>query len=415
MFISLGIIVFVTVFTAFLASINIARIKPVEAMKALPPSSNETPLLTRTLFQSAPIPVKVTVSQTLRNFRRYLLSSVCLLASGTLIFTALSIGESKNTMMTQLFSTRLNYDAQVYFDDMPSYEEALLRLDQDDKNILDATLIKYMPSQLSNPANGKKATALVNGIRTDQEMLRVVDEYQHVIDVPEEGIILSSYHAYLLDVKIGDEILAEDTTLRVAAISTQCLYPVSYTHYDAYGTDYARGCLLVKVGDVDAFFQKYKDAEHFSYISYTSVIQGEFSDRLAAFSISSAILTVMAIVIGFMIVFNMMQTNLKEQKRTFATMRTLGYQRRSISMANLYVSLAQFILAMCFAIPLGVFLSKGLLQSISIPSQIHPFPKTYTMYLYSTLIVLAFLLLSHVLVMRGMKRWNLPEEVKERE
>ena len=84
-------------------------------------------------------------------------------------------------------------------------------------------------------------------------------------------------------------------------------------------------------------------------------------------------------------------------------------------MANLYVSLEQFVLAMCFAIPLGVFLSKGLLQSISIPSQIHPFPKTYTMYLYSTLIVLAFLLLSHVLVMRGMKRWNLPEEVKERE
>ena len=413
--VSLGIVVTVMLLTAFFASLGIAKIKPVEAMKALPPTNNNTPLLTRTVFKNAPIALKVTISQTLRNLRRYALSGTCLLASGMLIFTALSIGESKNAMMNQLFETRLNYDAQVYFDNLPAEQEINDVFTIDDPNITSKTLIKYLPSELANERTGKKTTALINGIQPDQDLVRVVDDYSHVVPVPEHGIILSSYHAYLLDAVVGDVIKANDQSLTVTLISTQYLYPVSYTSYNEYQPDYARGSLLVKVHDLDEFFNKYKDADHVTYISYTKVIHGEFSDRLIAFEISSILLTTMAIVIGFLIVFNMMQTNLKEQKRTFATMRTLGYQRSSISRANLFVSLFQFLIAMALAIPLGVLLSKILLESISILSQIHPFPQTWTMYVLSTFIVLAFLLVSHYLVMASMRKWNLPESVKERE
>ena len=134
-----------------------------------------------------------------------------------------------------------------------------------------------------------------------------------------------------------------------------------------------------------------------------------------AFSYSSYILNAVSIILGFMIVFNMMQTNLKEQKRTFATIRTLGYQRRDISTSNLFISIVQYISAMILAIPLGIVLSKLLLNGISIPSQVFPFPKSVLMYLLSLGLVLAFLLISHFISMRSMKKWNLPEAVKERE
>jgi len=414
-FISLGIAVMVTLISSFLASSSIAKIKPVEAMKALPPTNNNTPLLTRTVFKNASIPLKVSVSQTLRNMRRYILSGVCLLASGMLIFSALSIAESKATMMTQLFSTRLNYDAQVYFDDLPTQEYIDQTFGEEDTNIVDKTLIKYLPSEMVNTRNGKKANALINGIKADQDLVRVVDEYQHTIPVPEHGIVLSSYHAYLLDAMVGDTITANDTSLTVQAISNEFIYPVSYTSFDEYQPEHARGCLLIQVHNVDDFFQKYKDTEHVSYIAYTSLVRAEFEERLMAFEISSRLLTAMSIVVGFAIVFNMMMTNLKEQKRTFATMRTLGYQRSSISGASLLTSLFQFILAMAFAIPAGMGITNVLLQSISIPDQVYPFPRTWTMYVFSILIVLAFLLLSHFLVSRTMKKWNLPESVKERE
>lgn len=414
-FISLGIIIFVTVSTSFLASLNIAKIKPVEAMKALPPSNNNTPYLTRTVFKNASIPMKVTISQTLRNARRYVLSGVCLLASGMLIFSALSISQSKTEMMTQLFSTRISFDAQVYFDNLPGQGEVDLLFPEEDSNITAKTLIKYLPSEMVNTRTGKKANALINGIKPDQELVRIVDDYQRVIPVPEHGIVLSSYHAYLLDAVVGDEIMANDFPLTVTAISNEFLYPVSYTSFDEYQPEHARGSLLVKVQNIDGFFRKYKDAAHVTYIASTNVVHAEFDERLMAFEISSRLLTAMAIVIGFMIVFNMMMTNLKEQKRTFATMRTLGFQRRSISMANLVLSLVQFLVAMALAIPSGMGITNILLKSISIPDQTYPFPRSWTMYVFSTLIVLAFLLVSHFLVMRTMKKWNLPESVKERE
>ena len=134
-FISLGIMVFITVLTAYFASLSISKIKPVEAMKALPPSSNETPYLTKTVFKNSPIVLKVSISQTLRNLRRYIISGICLLASGMLIFIALSIMESKNTMMDQLFNARLNYDAQVYFNDMPTDQQIEDTFSVSDSNI----------------------------------------------------------------------------------------------------------------------------------------------------------------------------------------------------------------------------------------------------------------------------------------
>ena len=414
-FISLGIVVTVTLLTAFFASLSISKIKPVEAMKALPPTNNNTPLLTRTVFKKAPISLKVTISQTLRNLRRYIVSGICLLSSGVLVFVALSIGESKNTMMTQLFETRINYDVQVYFDNQPSEEIINYTFPSDDSNIIAKTYIKYLPSEMVNTSNNKRITALINGIKDNQDLIRVVDDYQHVISIPENGIVLSSYHAQQLDAKVGDVITANEVKLTVSSISNQYLYQVSYTNFDDYSPTYARGSLLLKVKDQDAFFKEYKDKNHVTYISYTNVIKGEFNDRLAAFEISSRILTVMAIIIGFMIVFNMMQTNLKEQKRTFATMRTLGYQRSSISNANLIMSIIQFIFAMVFATPIGILLSKGLLRSISTNSQIHPYPRTWTMYVFSFVLVFGFLLVSHFLVMNTMKKWNLPESVKERE
>ena len=414
-FISLGITVFITVMTAFLASLSISKIKPVEAMKALPPSSNETPLLTRTVFKDSPIVLKVTISQTLRNLRRYIISGICLSASGMLIFIALSIMESKNTMMTQLFETRLNYDAQVYFDDMPTEAEINATFSKEDSNIISKTLIKYIPSEMVNTRNEKKTTALINGVKGDQSLIRTVSDYSNIIPIPEHGIILSTYHAYLLDAKVGDVIKANEIELTVTTISDEYLYQVSYTNFDEYNPEIMRGSLLVKVKDQEAFFTKYKDTSNVTYIARTDVIHAEFNDRLSAFEISSILLNVMAIVIGFMIVFNMMQTNLKEQKRSFATMRTLGYQRRSISNANLVTSLFQFVIAMAFAIPIGMFMSKYLLNSISVPNQIYPFPKTWTMYVLSCVLVLAFLVISHFLVMRRMKKWNLPESVKERE
>lgn len=410
--IAFGAMTIVCVITALLASLPISKIKPVEAMKALPPMNNKTPYLVRTVFKNFNITMKVSISQTLRNLRRYILSGLCLLASGMMIFVALSLELSKRSMIDQLFGARLNYDVQVYFDNLPSEEEIKSYFDGD-TNIEAKTLIKYLPSEVK--FNDKDETFLINGIDNDQDLVRVVSDYNDVMEVPDEGIILCYYHAELLDAKVGDIITVNDQPVEVKGISKQFIYQVSYMSFDSASSYNERGSLLVRVNDNNAFFEKYKDNEHISYISFSNVIKQEYNDRLLAFSYSSYVLNVVSIVLGFMIVFNMMQTNLKEQKRTFSTIRTLGYQRSAISMSNLFISVVQYLVAMVFAIPVGILLSKTLLNGISIPSQFFPFPKSVLMYVLSCVLVLAFLLVSHFIAMRSMKKWNLAECVKERE
>ena len=263
--------------------------------------------------------------------------------------------------------------------------------------------------------NDKDETFLINGISNDQDLLRVVSDYDEIIPVPEEGIILCYYHADLLGASVGDFITVNDVEVEVKAISKQYLYQVSYMSFESAPSSNVRGSLLARVNDTKAFFEKYKNYNHVSYIAFNEIIKQEYNDRLLAFTYSSYVLNAVSIVLGFMIVFNMMQTNLKEQKRTFSTIRTLGYQRRAISMSNLVMSLLQYVLAMGLAIPLGMVLSKVLLNGLSIPKQVFPYPKSWFMYVFSCVFVLAFLLISHFIAMRSMKKWNLPECVKERE
>ena len=49
---------------------------------------------------------------------------------------------------------------------------------------------------------------LINGVKSNQDLLRVVSDYDEVMSIPSEGIILSNYHAGLLGCKVGDIIEA---------------------------------------------------------------------------------------------------------------------------------------------------------------------------------------------------------------
>ena len=66
-----------------------------------------------------------------------------------MILVSLTLCESKKAILNQLFETRMNYNIQVYLNDMPADEEGFIsNIFNDsngnlDNNIEDITLIKY--------------------------------------------------------------------------------------------------------------------------------------------------------------------------------------------------------------------------------------------------------------------------------
>jgi putative ABC transport system permease protein len=421
---SLLALIVVTEITALYISTGISRIKPTESMKALPPSNNQTPYLTRTLFKNAPIPLKVSVSQNVRNLQRYVISGICIFVSGLIIMVAVSLGESKLTVIKQYFDARMKNDVQVYLSYLPDdldayYLEAGIKDEEGNLSPLidDITLLKYQPFGVRH--GDKNAIVLINGIEPDQDIINVVSSYYNVTTVPENGIVLSKYHADLLDAKVGDVITVNGAEVTVAGISDQYVFQVSYVSSDFFDKLPVeldpRASLLVKTRDDQAFFEEFKHIDGAYYFAFNKVIREETEDRLVAFDVSTYVLNTIAIIMGFMIIFNMMVTNLKEYKRTFATMRTLGYQRSSISIANLINNLFQYVVATALAIPAGVLAARYTLSRISTDVQIFPFPKVAIIYFQTAFLVLVFILISHHFAMNDMKRWILPSCIKERE
>ncbi|MCR5078787.1 MAG: FtsX-like permease family protein [Bacilli bacterium] len=408
--------------TSWLCTLGIAKVKPVEAMKALPPANNKTPLLTKTLLKSAPIALKVNVSQIIRNLRRFIMSTLCLTASGIMVLASISLLESRNNVIKQTFDTRLDYSVQCYFSLVPDnmdtfiadtfYENGVL-----DPNVEKVELMKYYPVTIKY--GDKDQIVLLNGVKEDSELLRVVSSSFDTLKIPATGIVLSKSHADGIGAKVGDTILVNEKETKVAAISEEWMYQVSYMSYTDFDTvlgghDYQMS-VLAKVKNNTAFNTKYSSLDNLTYIAFISSLRKEYDKQMLAIDISASVLIAIAMINGFMIVFNMMQTNLREQKRTLATMRTLGFQRSSLSNANLSASLVQYVLAMVIALPLGVTLSTVLLGRMSTSARVFPFVYTWTLFALTLALVLLFLLISHFFAMREMKKWILSECVKERE
>lgn len=413
--IGVGISIGVSVLGALFASLLLTNIKPSEAMKSIPPYSTKTPFLVRTIFKKAPITLKIMISQSSRNIRRVIFTIFGMAACATMIIVAFSASLSKNEIIDQTFRYRINYDAQVFLKEKPT--QTLYDQLNADPNISDYTLMEYYSAQITFKNN--KTNRIINALDPSSSLIRIPSyNMKYEIHIPENGIILSSNIASRLGAVIGDNVTIGNVELKVVDISKQLLEQKQYISLNTSSlleVADKRISIIAKTSNVDSLVQKCVDFGQFQSVTTTRALTEKYQIRFSGLDAATWILIAVSAILGFGIIFNMQQTNLKEQKNNLATLRTLGYQSSKISYSALTQLLMQYIIALCIGLPLGNFLTNYLLNIMSSTSRTYPNPISPLFYSVVCLIVLIFVLISHFGTIREMKYWDLPSLVKEKE
>jgi len=393
--------------------LRISMIKPNEIIKSLRPYSSKVPFLTRTVFKNANNTLKFYISQTLRNKRRIFLSIICIIASTVMINLSLNIVKSKEILINQLFETRLNYDFEVEGDTSTIINDYLSK----DDNVLDYEIIKtsFVPIKVNDFEN----TIIIQGLNSDSKLINIVKDYYNVVPLNKKGLTISKSLSDSLNIKVGDVVLLNDKEVEVVYISEECSYQINYMDYDLL-CDYSinknsNDSIVLTVKDQQKFLDAYSFNESFTTINSKYEMEEEYKSRLNAFDVSSQIVIVISIIMGIIIVYNMIKTNLREQKRSLATLRTLGYSINSIKLSNLIITLIEYLISSIIGLIIGTIYSKVLLMNISTSRQTYVYPNSLFVYALTFGIVLLFVLVSHILNMLEIKKWNLPSETKERE
>lgn len=144
-----------------------------------------------------------------------------------------------------------------------------------------------------------------------------------------------------------------------------------------------------------------------AYSAYKTILSGT--------KIIAMVLVGMAMAIGLVIVVNTSHTNLLEQKKELCVLRTLGFQHSEISRYWFFQSILHFLVSCAFGFPAGIALSKSTIQQLEMTQRTYTFVNNPMDYALTAFFVLCYIVLSHFLTMRALKKRDIVEVVKERE
>ena len=269
----------------------------------------------------------------------------------------------------------------------------------------------------------------VQGLQPNGELKRLLDTNLKMIDMPQEGVILTDYLTELLHIKPGDMLTIEvlegnRPTVQVPLIGTA----KEYLGLNAYMQREALNRLL-KEGNaisgallkVDERYQRevYADLKDMPRIAgvveHRSAIQAFYDTLAETVLFFTFITTLLGGSIAFGVVYNSMRIALSERNRELASLRVLGFQRGEVA----YILLGELALLIVVAIPLGLLIGYGLCAYLAFQfnTDLYRIPLVLGMnvYAFAALVVIISSLISALMIWRNLAHLDMVAVLKTKE
>jgi putative ABC transport system permease protein len=423
----LAISVFSALFGVARAVWKASQLEPAEAMRPPPPErvTRILPELIPIFWRRLSFRSKMILRAIFRNPVRSGITTLATCVSVALVVMTLSIMRSVDEMMAFQLVKVAHQDVTVTLrepvSDSASPEVGRMRG------------IQYTEAQLELACEltygAVKRRVSITGLPAGNRLYTPLDKSEHKIEVPEQGLLLSTTLANKLGVKVGDNLYLRPLIGR----RERALAPV--------------------VGTVDAYF----GMPAFARIKYLSRLLGEervissvltlssegssgrslsalkklspvvaVSHRLRAFKVLEqtfgALMKVMlsiqvffAGLIAFGSVLNASLVSFSERQREVGTLRVLGYGPGAVAAVFAGESLLLGGLGIIAGIPLGILMITALIKEFS--TDIFRFPVVIEIPLLagSAFIIAVFLLAAQLIVTMMVKRFHWLEVLKAHE
>ena len=411
-----AITVGVILLSAWMGSSSINRVQPVEAMSRTVTEKASVPKFLQKWMRNAKPLTQFSIISLLQNKRRLIFSSICLASTVVLIFAALSFISSKNEMIEETFYRRLHYDGGGIFLGNVS-DETLESLGQQE-GVTDAQ--RALIYQTTVAFEGKETSVTFYAMDSSTDMITLYDADKKQLTFPETGIALEAHTAESMGVREGDTVTVDGVEMTVACLPKQCMDRTSYmslTQAEALGDALASMAMFraETAENVNEMRNWFSQQDGYIISIFIEESAQKVRDTYAMIELFIWIIIGAVCVTGILIVVNTSQNNLMQQKRELCVLRTLGIQQSQISGFWFLQSLLYFVIAGILGILAGEPVARMALEILSSSSSEFPFSGEAWPYALTHVLVFVFVVISHFLAMRLMKKWNILETVKDKE
>jgi putative ABC transport system permease protein len=402
------------------------KLPPAEAMRPEPPADFKPSLFERIGLTRWFSPV---TRMALRNIERrpwQAAFTACglALATGLMVLPG-AMSDSIDYLLTFQWNSQQRQDAAVFLTE-PGSGSGFHDLEHL-PGVICAEPIRSVPARLRYGHRSRKLA--VTGIAPGAQLNRLLDEQGAVIEMPDEGLLMSGKLAEVLGARVGDVVQVEVQEGR---------RPVLQVAIRGLVTDFAGVAAYMNITALRRLMQE-SDTINGAFISIDHRRWDEFMravkdtprsaavmvkrDQLSAFRETTAksigmirkLYFVLAVIVAFGVVYNSARIALSERSRELATLRVVGFRLAEVR----GVLVGELAILVAAALPVGLVFGRGLAmfimasfstETVRMPIVINP--ATYSL---AVTVVLAAAVLSFALVSRMLGKLDMVGVLKARD
>lgn len=415
--------------TLFVAAKNL-RLAPATLMREKAPKSGKRIFLEHIsfLWKRLNFSNKITFRNLFRYKSRMLVTLIGISGSTALILTGFGLRDSIHDIAVFQYDHVFLYDRLLYLKEGSNLNELTEHLEQL-KQVESFSLARMGTAELISEEDRKEVTFIVPDELNDfEKVIRLNDAKDKIkkLELEDQTLILSEKLADMLEVKVGDFVSFEDsdTKYRISGICENYIrdyvYMTKKTYEQWKGT--SAPVAFIGTGTDTMNDQEKKGLDEallrepaIASFLVTSDTYDVIDRMISSLDAVVIVLLISSAMLAFVIMYNLSNINISERNREIATLKVLGFYDKEVDSYITRESTILSVLSIGLGLFFGLYLCHYIIstcepQYLLFARHINPIS-----YVFSTLIVLVFVIVVNVLNHVYLKKIDMIESLKSRE
>ena len=404
---------------------GILHLNPAEAMRSEPPRSSGRSIVEYwpTLWQRLGSGWKMSLRSISRNRGRFILTLVGVVFAVGLLVVAFFTNDSVNYLMQKHFYDEQNYDLLVRFESLTKAGELnnISRIDGVNKvePLLEVPVKMY--------CRGKNEDDALLAYGPGTSMKKILSASGKPLGIPDDGILINERTARKLGVAAGAEIEVETLlsagpthrgTIKIVGVNRQLIGGGSFIGLESANRLLQErnviSAVMIKVypGQIGAVEKEINKMLNVAAVQSRQKELANFGKNMGSVLYAVSLMVIFAVVLGLAIVFNSSVISFAERQREIATLRVLGFTNGEVSGLLLKEIILQCLVGILLGLPFGRLMAAAYVQSVNTDLYTLPvviYPLTYVLAAVGGIV---FTMLAHRLALKGLKKIDLVESLK---
>ena len=369
---------------------------------------------------------KVTFRNMFKYPKRFIMTILGISGCISLIIAGFNIKTSISNIIPLQFGQLFDIDAEVFLKD------SLTRSETRDENErisqlaeVDETILSYVKYVYLNDTETKVYLVVPEDSDLLLDFVTLKDGNKEY-SLDDDGVLITRKISEVMNIRIGDTLKVKDTDNNIFNVKVSKIVDNYVDNYIYMSNNYYESvvkevpkynAILVRTANVDyqeqELSKKFNENSAISYLVYTSTSKTTYNTLTKSLNYIVYILVISAVLLAFVVLYNLNNLNVDERKREIATIKVLGFYKKETYKYIENEIKRLTVIGIIIGLFLGYIFSNILIKSCELDNLMYDYSIHYMNYLYAIVITVFFMIVTSLLGRKNISKINMIESLKK--